>query len=100
MPLGAALLIGLAILLLASAALLALGARADRGRRRERRRLVCPRSDHVVDCVVVRDLSTGKVLGVESCSAFLDREDVACPENCAALLNLGVDLDAGEEPGR
>lgn len=81
--------------------ILALGRLADRSERQQRalrRQFLCPRSREPVECVLVADARTGEWVGVRSCSAFPDPEDIRCEGNCVKLLNLGFTL-GGEEMG-
>jgi hypothetical protein len=60
---------------------------ADRHDREQQRRLACPRSGARVDCVLLRDVDTGRWTGVHACSAFSDPEKIACTGDCVDRLN-------------
>jgi hypothetical protein len=84
--------------LAAVAAFLAwLGLRGGELRREQTCRFVCPRERRPVECRILQNIRTGRWLGVQSCSAFVDPEDVHCEQECVVLMNAGARLP---EPGR
>jgi hypothetical protein len=53
----------------------------------ETRRLVCPRFHREVVATVVRSRPSGKVLGVQSCTALSDPDGIACGEECVGAVD-------------
>lgn len=53
-------------------------------------RLSCPVFGNPVECEMVQDVRTGQWKSVRSCSAFAEPTHVACEQDCARLLNLGL----------
>lgn len=83
-------MITFAILLVAVSPLLALWAMgwlADRRYRVERSQVRCRiLGNKLVECVVVRDAQTCEPIGIRSCSASLNAEDVRCARSCLPLF--------------
>lgn len=57
-------------------------ARAGRDFRFERRHFLCPTQRRKVDATLVRDASTGEVIGMRRCSGLADPETVTCGRSC------------------
>jgi hypothetical protein len=79
-----------AILLVAVSPLVALwmtGWLADRRYRVERSQVRCRLFDNkLVECAVVRDARTSEPIGISSCSARQNAEDVRCARSCLPLF--------------
>lgn len=74
--------------LVAAAAALAL--RGGGLRKAQSCRFVCPLLRQPVACRVLQDVRIGRWLGVESCSAFGDPEELSCEQECVRRMNLGT----------
>ena len=61
------------------------------------RRLQCPAFDRPAHCILVRDLRTGKWVGVEHCA--LRAGSRGCEAECVRLLELGDTLAPREPEG-
>jgi len=57
-------------------------------------RFVCPLLKQPVACRIQQDVRIGRWLGVQSCSAFGDPEELSCGQECVRLMNLGIRLSA------
>jgi len=79
-----------AILLVALSPVLALwvtGRLADRRYRVEQRKVRCRATDNkLVQCTVVRDAATSEPIGIRSCTAHPNPEDVRCGRPCLPLF--------------
>jgi hypothetical protein len=78
------------ILLVAVSPVLALwitGWLADRHYRVEHRSVRCrPRGNKLVECAVVREADSGQAIGIRSCTANVNPEDVRCERTCLPLF--------------
>jgi hypothetical protein len=78
------------ILLVAVTPVIALyvtGRIADRRYRVEQRQVRCRATGNkLVECTVVRDAATSEPIGIRSCSAHPDPEDVRCGRDCLPLF--------------
>jgi hypothetical protein len=83
--------------LLGSAAALALRATGRLEEQRVARRLQCPVMDRAAQCVLVRDVRTGRWIGVERCSLLPDPDAPSCDKACLRLLELRATLKPREE---
>lgn len=95
----AILLGGLVAVLVAAAALLVRALTA--GETQEVARAVqCPVHDRPADCVLVRDVRTGRLTAVARCS-LREPATAACCAECARLIEAGAELKPRERrPGR
>jgi hypothetical protein len=87
---------GLVALLVVVAALLVRGLLA--GETQEVARTVqCPVHDRPADCVLVRDVRTGRLTAVARCS-LREPATAPCSAECARLIEAGAELKPGEAP--
>jgi len=82
--------LSIAVLLVAISPIVALwltGWIADRKYRVEQRHVRCRvHGNEVVQCTVVRDAATSEAIGIRSCSAHANPEDVRCDRNCLPVF--------------
>jgi hypothetical protein len=50
-------------------------------------RMTCPKTGADVHVTFLRDMTTGKALDVDGCSAFVFDDDVRCDKACLKVLN-------------
>lgn len=77
--------------LLAVVATLLLRTRVIADTQRVPRRVQCPVRDRPADCVLVRDVHTGRLTSAAACSLW-DMDAAGCSAECARLIEAGADL--------